>query len=125
MKNPNVSNSFDSLLSIFQSSNISIKLCSCSLSSEKRFIWFAVLFSKVFLDFKIILGIELYKDCLFLNNLSNAPDFPKPSSCSLLISFGLTLLIKSEIFLNLPFFSLSLTTLDIASYPTFLIAPRE
>ena len=66
-------------------------------------------------------GIELNKELLFLQSVSNAPAFTNPSNCSLLISLGLTLLIKSSNELYFPFFSLSLITFDIASYPTLLI----
>ena len=78
----------------------------------------------MFFVFKIKLGIELNNDCLLLSILSKAPALTRPSSCSLLISLGLTLFKKSFIDLNVPFIFLSLTTLDIASYPTLLIPPN-
>ena len=55
--------------------------------------------------------------------LSNAPAFTNPSNWSLLIFFGFTRFKKSTIDLNFPFFTLSSTILEIASYPTALIPP--
>ena len=68
-------------------------------------------------------GIELNNDCLLLFILSKAPALAKPSNWSLFISLGFTLEIKSLIDLNFPFFSLSLTILEIASWPTLFIPP--
>ena len=59
-----------------------------------------------------------------IQELSKTPAFVNPSSCNLFTSFGSTLFIKLLNDVNFPFFSLSLTILEIASYPTFLIAPK-
>ena len=71
-----------------------------------------------------MLGIELNIDCLFSLSLSKAPALTRPSNCSLLISLGFILLIKSLIDKNFPLADLSLTILDIASDPTALIPPN-
>ena len=63
-------------------------------------------------------------DCLLSFNSSKAPALTKPSSCNLLISFGLILFIKSLIEVNFPLDNLSLTIFDIASDPTALIPPK-
>ena len=97
MKKPTDSNSFESLSSNSQSLVSSRIFISLSSISSNKSIWFAVLLSKSFLDFVIILGIELNIDCRLLSRLSKAPAFTKPSNCNLLISFGSTLLIKSFI----------------------------
>ena len=116
IKKPTASNSFESLSSNFQSSILRIRSSSfLDNSSPKRSIWFADLFSKIFFDLRIKLGIELNKACLLFSKLSNAPALTRPSNCSLLISLGSTLLIKSFIELNFPFCSLSLTIFEIAS----------
>ena len=114
IKKPTASNSLDSLSSNFQSS-IKFTISSSLISSEpNKSIWFAILLSKIFFDFKIKLGIELNKACLLSLRLSKAPALTKPSNWSLLISLGFTLLIKSLIDLNLPFWILYLIIFDTA-----------
>ena len=124
IKKPTASNSFASLSSNFQSSILLTISSWIFSSSENKSIWFADLFSKIFLLLVIILGIELNNACLLGFILSNAPAFTSPSSWSLLISFGLTLFKKSLIDKNLPFAILSLTIFEIASYPTAFIPPN-
>ena len=121
-KKPRVSNSFDNLISTFQSFIFSINVS--SFSSLNKSTWLAELFSKMFFDFKIILGIELNNDCLLLLILSKAPALTKPSSCNLFIFFGFTLFIKFVRSLKSPLFILSSTIFEIASKPTLLIAPK-
>ena len=72
----------------------------------------------------MILGIELKILLLSFSNSSNTPAFVSPSNCNLFTSFEDTLYMKSEIDLNFPFFSLSWIIFEIASNPTFLIAPN-
>ena len=124
MKKPTDSNSFDSLSSNAQSLIFATKSTSWSSSDPKRSIWLVALFSCIFLFFNIKFGIELNNACLFILILSKAPALTSPSNWSLLISLGLTLYKKSLIDLNSPLLILSLTTFEIASYPTFLIPPN-
>ena len=114
IKKPTASNSFDNLSSNFQSS-IKFTISSSLISSEpNKSIWFATLLSKIFFDFKIKLGIELNKACLLALRLSKAPALTNPSNWSLFISLGFTLLIKSLIDINLPFWVLSIIMFDTA-----------
>ena len=115
IKNPTASNSFDNLSSNFQSSIGVIKSSLLISVSPNKSIWLADLFSKIFFVFVIRFGIELNKDCLFLLMPSNAPALTNPSNCNLFMSLGFTLLIKSLIDLNFPFWILSFTIFDIAS----------
>ena len=122
-KKPIASNSLFSLSSNFQSSILDKISKSFSSGFSNKLIWLNDLLSKKFFDFCIKLGIDSKSDALFWFKLSKTPALTNPSSWSLFISLGLTLLIKSAIDLNFPLFSRSSTTFEIASNPTFLIAP--